>query len=561
MSIENRKGFIKPQNRYEAKQEDFSKISGSPVAYWASDKVKDIFSNDNLINDIQSAGRTKTHNDEKYLRFFWECEKNKQNVRFAHKGGEAKKWYGNLEYFVNWSEKAKAFYKSHGGLRNPKFEHTQGITWGMITSGKITFRLKDENEEYLSMAPTIIPKKEQINYLLSFLNSNVCDYISTTINITLGNSVGNILNIPFINHSETININKLTQQNIDISKEEWDSRETSWDFTKNELIKHKSDNKIETAYSNYCNYWKERHNTLHKNEEELNRLFIDIYELQDELTSKVELKDITILKQESKINDNNELEFNAGEIIKQFISYAVGVMFGRYSLEEEGLVVANLNQDYPKDATFRGNFSSDDETAFASFEIDDDNIIPVLEDDFFTDDIASRFTNFVKVVFGEDNLSENIDFIEKSLGTTIRKYFVKGFYEDHIKRYKKRPIYWMVSSPKKGFNTLIYMHRYRSDIFATIQNDYLREYITKLESNIENLQRIADDESNSNSERNKASKEITKSNKILDEIIQFDRNALTRFAQDGIDIDLDDGVKVNYCKFKDVLYPITGLCK
>ena len=241
-----------------------------------------------------------------------------------------------------------------------------------------------------------------------------------------------------------------------------------------------------------------------------------------------------------------ELVFQADEIMKQFISYGVGVMFGRYSLDSDGLLIANMGQDVPTSTTF---------------EIDDDNVIPVLEDDFFTDDIASRFTQFVKVSFGEENLSDNINFIEKSLGTTIRKYFVKGFYEDHIKRYKKRPIYWMVSSPKKGFMSLIYMHRYTSDIFATIQNDYLREYIEKLENNIENLQRITDDESNSNIDRTKATKEIVKSNKTLDEIMQFDRDSLTRFAQDGIEIDLDDGVKVNYCKFKDVLYPISGLCK
>jgi hypothetical protein len=340
-------------------------------------------------------------------------------------------------------------------------------------------------------------------------------------------------------------VEEITQECIDISKEEWDSRETSWDFTKNELIKHKTDSKIETAYKNYCNYWKEKFYKLHKNEEELNRLFIEIYGLEDELTPDVPLEDITILKKEAKIIDN-EFVFQADEIMKQFISYAVGVMFGRYSLDSEGLLIANMNQEIPKSTTF---------------EIDDDNVIPVLEDDYFSDDIVSRFISFVKVVFGEEHLKENIEFIEKSLGTTLRKYFVKGFYEDHIKRYKKRPIYWMVATPKKGFMSLFYMHRYKSDIFATIQNSYLREYITKLEASRENYQREADDTSNSNVQRNRATKEITKINKTLDEVIKFDREVLTKYAQERVEIDLDDGVKVNYCKFKDILYEIKGLCK
>jgi hypothetical protein len=221
-------------------------------------------------------------------------------------------------------------------------------------------------------------------------------------------------------------------------------------------------------------------------------------------------------------------------------------MFGRYSLDSEGLLIANKGQEIPTGTTF---------------EIDDDNVIPVLEDDYFKDDIASRFVQFVKATFGEESLRENIRFIENALGTTIRKYFVKGFYEDHIKRYKKRPIYWMVSSPKKGFNALIYMHRYQSDIFARVQNNYLREYITKLEANIENLQRIADDDSNSNAQRTAATRQIDKASKILEESIKFDREVLTKYAQNGRDIDLDDGVKVNYCSFEEILYPINGLCK
>ena len=366
---------------------------------------------------------------------------------------------------------------------------------------------------------------------------------------TINFQVEDIQSLPIIFPKQELTkqqIDSLTQECIDISKEDWDSRETSWDFTKNELLKHKSDSKIETAYNNYCSYWKEKFYKLHANEEELNRLFIDIYELNDELTPDVALKDITILKSESIINDNNELEFKADEIMKQFISYAVGVMFGRYSLDSDGLVVANLNQDYPKDTTY---------------EIDDDNVIPVLEDDYFSDDIASRIINFVKTTFGVESLSENINFIEKCLGKTIRAYMVKDFYEDHIKRYKKRPIYWMVSSPKKGFMSLSYMHRYTTDLFARVQNNYLREYITKLEGTVEVQKQTILNEMASNKDKTDADKRIKTIESKLKEIINFDRDNLTSFAQNRVDIDLDDGVKVNYNKFKDVLYVIKGLDK
>ena len=385
------------------------------------------------------------------------------------------------------------------------------------------------------------------------------------INPTLQINVGDVLKLPFIMPSSKSNIKQiktLTQQNIDISKEEWDSRETSWDFATNPLLQMRNEklamsngesSKVEDAYNAYCDYWREKFFQLHRNEEELNRLFIDIYELQDELTPDVPLEDITILKNEAKIIDG-ELVFQADEIMKQLISYGVGVMFGRYCLDHEGLHIADMGVS-PKEADARF------EIAVPTFEADDDNIIPVLEEEYFSDDIAARFVQFLKAAFGEAHLSENIRFVEASLGTTLRKYFVKGFYEDHIKRYKKRPIYWMVASPKKGFMSLIYMHRYQSDIFARVRSSYLTEYIAKLEAHKETLHLTTISETASNADRKSAAKQIEKIDKKLKELIDFDREKMMGFAQNSIDIDLDDGVKVNYCKFKEILYPITGLCK
>jgi len=250
---------------------------------------------------------------------------------------------------------------------------------------------------------------------------------------------------------------------------------------------------------------------------------------------------------------DGELVFNRDEIVKQLISYGVGVMFGRYSLDRDGLVIANIGDDTLVSQMI-------DETK-VSFPIDDDNIIPVLEDDYFADDIVSRFVQFIKVAFGKEYLSENIRFIEDALGKDLRKYFVKDFYPDHLQRYKKRPIYWMVSSPKKSFNALFYMHRYKEDIFARIQNSYLREYIAKLEAGLVDEQTKANDDSNSATERKKALKAVDNITKKIDELIKFDRDKLSAFAVKKIPLDLDDGVKVNYCKFKEILYPVTGLCK
>ena len=565
-------GFFKSENRYEAKQDDFENIPGSPIAYWVSDRVKKVFNNNLISEEFTTRLGLSTANNDLFLKFWHEVSyleigfniENRENAISSNlkwfpyeKGGEFRKWFGNHEYLVNWyndGEEIRSFSNDEGKIRshnyNLEFIFKSGITWSDVTTGTIGFRFMPNGYLFDGRGSSGFTKDMRyFNYLFGFLNTKISINLINIINPTIAVNVGEIAKLPIvfpIQESTKQQIDTLTQECIDISKEEWDSRETSWDFTKNELLKHKSDSKIETAYNNYCSYWKEKFYQLHSNEEELNRLFIDIYELQDEITPYVELKDITILKQESFINDNNELEFNSDEIMKQFISYAVGIMFGRYSLDQEGLIVSNLNQDYPKDTTF---------------EIDDDNVIPVLEDDYFSDDIASRIINFVKTTFGSESLSENIYFIEKCLGKSIRNYMVKDFYEDHIKRYKKRPIYWMVSSPKKEFMSLSYMHRYEGDLFARVQNNYLREYITKLEGTKEILNQTILNETSSNKDKKDADKRIKDIDKKLKEIYSFDRDKLTSFAQNRVEIDLDDGVKVNYTKFKEILYPIKGLEK
>jgi len=576
-SEEKERGFFKPENRYEVKQEDFEKIPGSPIAYWSSREIKDVYRKSKKLEDSYTVkSGIMTGNDDYFLRRWYEVSvkkigfnlKNADDINISsrkwfpmNKEKEHRKWSGQYTFILNLEGEGIAF-TSYGDnlnyrLRDRKYYFQKGVSWGDVGSNYPSFRFDEGGLLFASRGPMIFEKNK---YLIGLLNSKVCSSILKITNPTLTFNLNEINNIPLLPPIKNIEntVSSLTSENIGISKEEWNSRENSWDFRINELIRVKNEElrvkscKVEDVYNAYCDYWREKFFQLHANEEELNRLFIDIYELQDELTPDVPLEDITILKNEAKIVEG-ELVFQADEIMKQLISYGVGVMFGRYALDKEGLQVANLGQEIPD------RVGNDGEGM--SFEIDDDNIIPVLEDDYFKDDIASRFVQFVKTAFGEEHLSENIKFIEDSLGTSLRKYFVKGFYEDHIRRYKKRPIYWMVASPKKSFMALMYMHRYQPDVFAQVQNNYLREYMTKLEATLTTQQQVVNDENNSAKVRKDAQKQIDAINKKMDEIIKFDRDRLTSFAQGKVEIDLDDGVKVNYCKFKDILYPITGLCK
>lgn len=551
--------FFNPTNHFKAAPENFEKIPGLPIAYWISQSTLDIFQNAKKIRDFfQPCTGLQTGDNTRFIKKWFEVSIQDTNILdgikwfMLNNGGEYRKWFGNFEDVLMWEDNGRTI-KQHSSsvIRNEIYYYQSGITWNRIATDGLNMRYLPNNFIFDQAGDSLFFKKEHPNwqyYLLAFFNTKVAFNIMAILSPTLNLTAGGISDFPIIfPKSDSIiqAINIATEKSVNFSREEWDSRETSWDFTRNELLKHKTDGKIETAYAAYCDYWKAKFFQLHANEEELNRLFIDIYALQDELTPDVALEDITILKAEADIVDG-ELVFNADEIMRQFISYAVGVMFGRYSLDSEGLVVANMNQAIPTDTTFA---------------IDDDNVIPVLEDDYFSDDIVSRFIQFVKITFGEEHLNANIRFIEKALGKTIRAYFVKDFCPDHIKRYKKRPIYWMVSSPKKGFNALLYMHRYQSDIFARVRNNYLHEYATKLEAHKEILEQTIVSQSVSDKEKKEADKQIKKIDTKLKEIRSFDRDHLTRYAQNGIDIDLDDGVKVNYCKFEEILHPITGLCK
>ncbi|MEZ5055507.1 MAG: hypothetical protein R2879_00575 [Saprospiraceae bacterium] len=346
-------------------------------------------------------------------------------------------------------------------------------------------------------------------------------------------------------------IEAIASKTIEIAKDDWSSNEKSNEFQVNELLRTKGQDLVE-SYHLYQQYWKNKFFNLHRNEEELNKHFIEIYGLKDELTPDVPFENITILKEETTI-ENGKLIFHADEIMAQFVSYSVGCMFGRYSLDKEGLILANQGETLEDYLTKVDKAESE-----VTFLPDDDAIIPVLDDEWFEDDIVSRFYEFLKVTYGEQDFQKNLDFVEESLGKNIRNYFVKDFYKDHIQRYKKRPIYWMFSSPKCSFNVLIYMHRYTPDMLNNILNNYLREFIQKLKAQRNHFDEVQVKSDNSQ-EKNHAIKQIEKLNQMILDCEEYEREILYPLATERIKIDLDDGVLVNYNKFGKAVKEVSGL--
>ena len=418
-----------------------------------------------------------------------------------------------------------------------------------MSSNQITSRLNGIGFVFDTSGPTLFVENNFL-YFSALLNSNTFSYFIDFFSQTMNKGTGDFSRVPVI-INKVPEIEAIASKTIEIAKNDWSSNERSSEFYINELIRINGQD-VQETYDLYQQYWKNKFFQLHKNEEELNRQFIEIYGLQEELTPDVPLKDITILKEETDIV-NGELVFDAKEVITQFMSYAVGCMFGRYSLDKEGLILANQGEtleDYL-------NVIASETKQSPSFVPDDDNIIPILDDEWFEDDIAGRFYEFLKVTFGTEGFEKNLAFVEECLGKDIRKFFVKDFYNDHWKRYKKRPIYWQFSSPKGSFNVLIYMHRYTPDTLNQILNGYLKEYKEKLDTHKEQLDHLI--ETGSSSEQTKAAKQKDKLKLVLLELQEYERDVLYPLATERIAIDLDDGVLVNYNKFGTAIKKVTGL--
>ena len=526
--------------RYTTYSKDFHSIPGSPIAYWASDRVREIFKKEKLLSNSASPKQgIKTGENERFLRLWYEVNFSKisfdsgqQKWYPCNKGGEYRKWYGNNDYVLNWGNdgfEIKNFKDANGKLRsrpqNIQYFFKENLTWSVISSTNFGIRYCPKNFTFESSGSGIFLSATIIKYYLGLLTTKIVFKFLEMLNPTMGFQAGDISNIPVIltnNTTITDAINAITEDCISISKDDWDSFETSWDFEQHPLLRFKENGKVEDSFNKWKEYKQEQFNKLKANEEELNRLFIEIYGLQDEMTPEVDDKDITVALAD-ELRD-----------IKSLLSYAVGCMFGRYSLDEKGLIFAG------------GEF---DKNKYQTLEVDEDGILPILSDTWFDDDIIEEFKRFLKKAFGELYFNENMQYIADVLGRKgsesaedrIRTYFLKDFYKDHLQIYKKRPIYWMFTSGKeKAFNALIYLHRYDKTTLSRIRKDYLHEFQNKLDNAIQRAE-------------NEGNVKLTSLySKYQTECLEFDRK-IKDLADEQIELDLDDGVKINYAKFQGLL--------
>ncbi len=551
---EKKEKFLSGENRHTAKQENFSKIPGSPVAYWVSEKFIRAFENKKVIDFADCCTGMQTGNNDKYVKFWFEPNYidtaiyNKQNkYKLYNCGGEYQKWYGNHNNVVLWGEEGRQIKNEKGSvIRNEKHFFEEGISWKRIGSSGIGLRFLPEGFIFDQAGDSMfLHNKNRLVYLLGFFNTIVCKMCFEVIAPTMNLTAGNMNKLPvIIDETQKPRIEALVEENISISKTDWDSFETSWDFEKHPFLLYmqsevtyiKNRENIDELKQHFlieCSYdfWNAsctgRFNTLKQNEEELNRIFIDIYGLQDELTPEVEDKDVTVRKADLTRD------------IKSFVSYAVGCMFGRYSLDVSGLAYAGGEWDNSK---------------YITYIPDDDNCIPITDEEYFEDDIVGRFVEFVKTVYGTETLEENLDFIANALGNKgntsrqiIRNYFLTDFIKDHNKIYQKRPIYWMFDSGKQnGFKAIVYMHRWNADTTGNVRVEYLHKLQRVYESEINRMQEAIENGTNSR-DITLAEKRKDKLLKQLKEARDYDEK-ISHLALARIDIDLDDGVKVNYEK-------------
>lgn len=539
--------FLSGTNRYTAKKENFEKIPGCPLAYWLSDRFYDVFSSSDTISERYGEPKKglSTGDNEAFLRCWFEVELNNCAFELSkytfpykwipiNKGGEYRKWYGNNTYVIDWYDNG-ARVKSFSGsvIRNEKYYFRESLTWTMISSACLGIRMSYQGKIFEGAGPSLFPfKREESRYILGLLSTKLGINIINIFNPTMNININDIGNFPVVIDSKAkCFVDTMVEQNVSLSRTDWDAFETSWDFKRHPLIC--GERTVEAAFNKWEREAAERFQTLRANEEELNRIFIDIYGLQDELTPEVEDKDVTVRRAD------------LGREVRSLISYAVGCMFGRYSLDVEGLTYAGGDWD-------AGNYKT--------FIPDKDNILPICDDEYFDDDIVARFTQFVRVVYGTETLEENLKFIADALegkGTpreVIRNYFLNDFYKDHCKVYKKRPIYWLFDSGKKnGFKALIYLHRYSRDLLAKLRTDYVHEQQERYRTQLTHIAAALN--TATGPERARLLKQQDKLTEQSREIGVYEEK-VHHLADMNITMDLDDGVKKNYEIFADVLAKI-----
>lgn len=554
-SDEKEKAVTERKYLYHATLDETFEIEGAPLSYWLPRTMLPMFSTSTINERFICRAGMQTGNNELFLRFWYEPSSSAvehfgegQKWYSYNKGGSQRKWYGNTDLVVNWENDGRDIrnFKKHrlelGEIEkknsecwNSEFYFVEGATWSSIASGSPMFRYTSEKAIFDIKGPTCFARKgithEELIQIIGYLNSPIVATLLRVLSPTLDCNPGSVSKLPYMPQNENNSINEYVENCMYLSRQDWDSFETSWDFPRHPLARCASVTDAFDAWDSECT---ERFKRLKGNEEELNRIFINIYGLQDELTSEVEDKDVTVRKADLQRD------------IKSLISYAVGCMFGRYSLDIPGLAFAGSDWDASK---------------YMSFPADKDNIIPICNDgDYFEDDVVDRFVKFVEVVYGKESLKANLQFIADALGSkgqpkeVIRNYFLNDFYGDHCKIYQKRPIYWMFDSGKKnGFKCLIYMHRYQQDTIARIRTDYVHEQQGRYRTAITDLEKRM--KGAATGERVKLSKQLATLQAQATEIHDYEEK-IHHLADQYISIDLDDGVKVNYAKFQDVLAKI-----
>ena len=584
-----RQAIRNPENGhyFKAKSSDFLAITGKPIAYWVSDSLRTLFINENTIGHFSDSKKgLMTGDNARFLRLWYEVDFNEivpnlsnddmrktNNEKWVplQKGGGFRRWYGNNEWVIYWrndGEEIRRFGTEDGGrprsqVPNMNFLFRSGITWSKITTGNYAGRYFERGFIFDDASPVLFPKrKTSLQELISYVNSKVFQKFLDVSLSGINYNNGVIANMPCVILKPATRCSEnISERVIQLSKNDWDSHETSRNFTGPPLLQlNHQQSSLKAAYGTLRKLWKEMTLEMQRLEEENNRIFIEACDLQDELTHEVPLSEITLTCNPHYRygGDKNEDELEAmllADTVREFISYAVGCMFGRYALEKPGLVLAGQGEtieDYLK------------QVPNPCFPADDDNVIPILDGDWFTDDIVGRFRIFLRIAFGEENYEENLRFVETALGKNgkpkdIRSYFLRDFYSDHVKRYKKRPIYWLFSSRSGSFNALVYMHRYRADTVSVVLNDYLREFRTKLVARKNQMEAVSISASASQAEKTKAFKEVEKVRKMIAETEEYEREVLYPLATQQIEIDLDDGVRVNYPKLGVALKNIPGL--
>lgn len=569
---------------YRASLINFSKIPGNPIAYWASINVIDSFDKHPSLESIGLVRQgASTSNNSRFLRLWYEAallkigfglsgleEANCSGYKWFpyNKGGEYRKWYGNHEYLINYENDGKELKEFQSTLnqgwtvrlKSREYYFKPSVSWPKISSGSFSTRYYPRGFIFDVAGCCYYPyESESEKKFVLFLNSKVSSEFLRFLSPTLNFEIEQVKKLPFAVNT-SINIGQFNRLFL-LSEMDWNSYETSWDFVSlPQLNPDYRQPTLKATYQKLRAHWQEMTLEMQKLEKEGNRIFIEAYGLQDELGPEVPLNEITLTCNPHYRygGDKSEDELEAmlqADTMRELVSYAVGCMFGRYSLDKPGLILANQGEtleDYLR------------QVPEPSFSPDADNVIPLLDGDWFPDDITGRFREFLRVTFGEAHFEENLRFIETALGKKgkplpIRDYFLKEFYSDHVKRYKKRPIYWLFSSPKGTFNALIYLHRYRPDTVSVVLNGYLRDFRNKLASHLSYLQQVGVSATASQAEKTRANKEIDTIKKQLQELDDYERDVLYPLATEQVPLDLDDGVKVNYLKLGPALKKIVGL--